>query len=136
MCFSAKPLSLEVLTLICFVDQELQEVVKYEERFGGIVLDVSQVSGGQRPPPSPFYFSTRSLHTLSPMYLEIMRKKAHLVIRMLEHRIGQELLLQVCYLYDVPFSGSCNGFGGGGKQMLLVFIYITYTTKLSGFSFN
>lgn len=32
---------------------------------------------------------------MSPRYVEMMRKKAHLVIRMLEHRIGQELLLQV-----------------------------------------
>lgn len=32
---------------------------------------------------------------MSPKYIEVLRKKAHLVIRMLEHRIGQELLLQV-----------------------------------------
>lgn len=35
---------------------------------------------------------------MSPKYIEVLRKKAHLVIRMLEHRIGQELLLQV-YIY-------------------------------------
>lgn len=32
---------------------------------------------------------------MSPKYIEVLRKKAHLVIRMLEHRIEQELLLQV-----------------------------------------
>ncbi|VVD00434.1 unnamed protein product [Leptidea sinapis] len=32
---------------------------------------------------------------MSPRYIEIMRKKSHLVLRMLEQRIGQELLLQV-----------------------------------------
>lgn len=32
---------------------------------------------------------------MSPKYIEMMRKKAHIVIRMLEHRIGMELLLQV-----------------------------------------
>lgn len=41
------------------------------------------------------YFPVKNLHCLSPRYMEVMRKKAHLIIRMLEHRIGQELLLQV-----------------------------------------
>jgi transcription initiation factor TFIID subunit 2 len=35
--------------------------------------------------------------TCSPEYLDVMVKKAHLVIRMLEHRLGQEQLLQVTY---------------------------------------
>ncbi|KAJ4440026.1 Transcription initiation factor TFIID subunit 2, partial [Periplaneta americana] len=85
---------------------ELQEVVKYEEQFGGIVLDPSQPpapipsstaspAAPPRPPDPGFYFPTRNLHTMSPKYLEVLRKKAHLVMRMLEHRIGQELLLQV-----------------------------------------
>ena len=87
--------------------QELEEVIKYEEAYGGIVLDPSQQPA---PPPGSltalphvpqrnaqqsFYFSTRSLHTMSPKYLQMQRKKAHLIMRMLEHRIGQELLLQV-----------------------------------------
>lgn len=42
-----------------------------------------------------FYFSIRNLHTMSPMYIEALHKKAMLVMRMLEHRIGLELLLQV-----------------------------------------
>ena len=90
-----------------WVRRELAEVVKYEEQYGGIILDPSQ-------PPAPLpvanqstkiveiqkteshhYFPIRNLHTMSPKYIEMMRKKAHLVIRMLEHRIGQELLLQV-----------------------------------------
>lgn len=84
----------------------LQDVVKYEEEYGGIILDPSQ-------PPAPlpvasnmpqtnqnkheekFYFSIRNLHTMSPMYIEASYKKAMLVMRMLEHRIGLELLLQV-----------------------------------------
>ena len=90
--------------------QELQEVVKYEEQFGGIVLDPSQPptpmassasSTSPSAPPRPdlgFYFPVRNLHTMSPKYLEVLRKKAHLVMRMLEHRIGQELLLQVSVL--------------------------------------
>ncbi|XP_017861998.1 PREDICTED: transcription initiation factor TFIID subunit 2 [Drosophila arizonae] len=90
-----------------WVQTELARVVKYEEQFGGIILDCSQ-------PPAPLpvsstnpaaaaskqqeivhYFPIKSLHTVSPKYVEAMRRKAHLVIRMLEHRIGQELLIQV-----------------------------------------
>lgn len=89
-----------------WVQSMLQDVVRYEEKFGGIVLDPSQ-------PPAPlpvggsnttqvntkqeekFYFSIRNLHTMSPMYIKALHKKACLVMRMLEHRIGQELLLQV-----------------------------------------
>lgn len=90
-----------------WIRSELDEVVTYEEKYGGIILDPSQ-------PPAPLpvanqstkvveiqkvenvhYFPIKNLHTMSPKYIEVMRKKAHLVIRMLEHRIGQELLLQV-----------------------------------------
>lgn len=90
-----------------WVRRELAEVVKYEEKYGSVILDPSQ-------PPAPLpvanqsakveviqkvenvhYFPIKNLHTMSPRYVEIMQKKAHLVIRMLEHRIGQELLLQV-----------------------------------------
>lgn len=89
-----------------WIQSELQIVVKYEEAFGGIVLDPSQppaplpaTVAAPTPPPRPhdpgFYFPIRNLHTMSPRYLEVQRKKAHLVMRMLEHRIGQELLLQV-----------------------------------------
>ncbi|XP_029050088.1 transcription initiation factor TFIID subunit 2 [Osmia bicornis bicornis] len=89
-----------------WVQSELQEVVRYEEQFGGIILDPSQPPAplpiaANTPAPTPrapdpgFYFPIRNLHTMSPKYIEVLRKKAHLVIRMLEHRIGQELLLQV-----------------------------------------
>ncbi|KAK0171350.1 hypothetical protein PV328_009091 [Microctonus aethiopoides] len=89
-----------------WIQSELQEVVKYEDQFGGIILDPSQPPAplpiaANTPAPAPrvpdpgFYFPIRNLHTMSPKYIEVLRKKAHLVIRMLEHRIGQELLLQV-----------------------------------------
>lgn len=51
-----------------------------------------------QPVEPGFYFPIKHLYTMSPIYLESMRKKAHLVIRMLEHRIGYELLLQVLHL--------------------------------------
>ncbi|PSN33564.1 Transcription initiation factor TFIID subunit 2 [Blattella germanica] len=78
----------------------------YLKQFGGIVLDPSQPpaptpssnaspAAPSRPTDLGFYFPVRNIHTMSPKYLEVLRKKAHLVMRMLEHRIGQELLLQV-----------------------------------------
>ncbi|KAL6435232.1 hypothetical protein ACFW04_005360 [Cataglyphis niger] len=89
-----------------WIQSELQEVVKYEEQFGGIILDPSQAPAplpiaANTPAPAPrapdpgFYFPIKNLHTMSPRYIEVLRKKAHLIMRMLEHRIGQELLLQV-----------------------------------------
>lgn len=84
----------------------LQDVVKYEEEYGGIILDPSQppapvlvgantTQTSQNKNEEKFYFSIRNLHTMSPMYIEALHKKAMLVMRMLEHRIGLELLLQV-----------------------------------------
>ncbi|GJQ75752.1 putative zinc ion binding protein [Trypoxylus dichotomus] len=89
-----------------FVQSTLLSVVKYEEEYGGIILDPSQppapvptssnvAQPSQKSSEPNFYFSIRNLHTMSPMYVEAMHKKALLVMRMLEHRIGQELLLQV-----------------------------------------
>lgn len=89
-----------------WIQSELDEVVKYEEAYGGIILDCSQPPAPlpmsstqpqsvQKPTEIVHYFPTRSLHTMSPKYMEAVRKKSHLIIRMLEHRIGQELLLQV-----------------------------------------
>jgi len=46
-----------------------------------------------------FYFSLVNPQTISPAYLKLYSKKAHLVIRMLEHRIGNQLLLQVKYFF-------------------------------------
>lgn len=103
--------------------QELTSLVRYEEEIGPIVLDPTQqpapissglVSPGGSSNPgfsvslnsvqnsnetSNFYFSTRSLHTISPRYFHYMTKKAHLVLRMLENRIGYSLLLQVQFSF-------------------------------------
>ncbi|CAH0692502.1 unnamed protein product [Chilo suppressalis] len=80
-----------------WIHKELTEVVSYEEQYGGIVLDPWQppASGARVEPKDMFYFPVRNVHTMSPRYIEVMRKKSHLVLRMLEQRIGQELLLQV-----------------------------------------
>ncbi|XP_076462232.1 transcription initiation factor TFIID subunit 2-like [Babylonia areolata] len=66
----------------------VKEVSDYEQQVGGILLDPSRRE-------SNLPFSVRNAHTVSPRYAEMMEKKALLVIRMLEQRIGTELLLQV-----------------------------------------
>lgn len=86
-----------------WIQDELADVVKYEEQYGGIILDCSQppaplpssIASAVTRQPDEHYFPIKNLHTMSPKYIEAMRKKAHIVIRMLEHRIGQQLLLQV-----------------------------------------
>ncbi|CAB3360242.1 Hypothetical predicted protein [Cloeon dipterum] len=106
-----------------YIHLEMQDIVKYEQEMGGIVLDPSQAPaplpttqdtenslsghhhhhhhkhgkshGGPQANSPVFQFPIGSVHTLSPKYFEIMRKKSHLIIRMLEQRIGHELLLQV-----------------------------------------
>lgn len=87
--------------------KELKEVIEYEEEHGGILLDDNtnkKGSGGSVTASNrgnELYFPCKTLHTLSPHYAMILRKKAHLVIRMLEQRMGQELLLQVITLLIV-----------------------------------
>ena len=93
-----------------FFSQELQEIIEYEERFGGIVLDPSssphEPQNGPNVPNSTnsnnkdtFYFSVKNPHASSPHYISVYYKKAHLIIRMLEYRIGQELMMQVSTLW-------------------------------------
>ncbi|KAI1287683.1 Transcription initiation factor TFIID subunit 2 [Halotydeus destructor] len=74
-----------------FVYKQLDEVIEYEQKYGGIVLDPTT----QKPSENTFYFSNRTLHTLSPVYEEALTKKAIIVMRMLEDRIGKELFFQV-----------------------------------------
>ncbi|CAH1772868.1 unnamed protein product [Owenia fusiformis] len=69
--------------------EELQSVIDYEQNVCGIVLDPSSSL------EHCTYFPIRHPHTISPRYAQMMEKKAHLVIRMLELRIGPELLTQV-----------------------------------------
>ncbi len=66
----------------------------YEQSVGGIHLDPSFALDNL------MYFSVKSPHTISPRYEEVYEKKAHLVIRMLELHIGQELLIQVSVCFQ------------------------------------
>ena len=88
------------------VHQHMYDVVKFEEKYGGIILDSSQrpqaidslrgeASRNPEVEHNAFYFPVDNLQTCSPEYLFVMEKKAHLVVRMLENRLGQEQLLQV-----------------------------------------
>jgi len=88
------------------IHQAMYSIVEYERKHGGIILDSSQVPANivtikgesSRNPEietNAFCFPVTNLHTTSPEYLYIMEKKSHLVVRMLEHRLGQQQLLQV-----------------------------------------
>lgn len=89
--------------------------MQYEDKYGGIVMDPSQSSTahqssiGNRPTHHNFHFPLQNIHTTSPQYLFMMRKKAHLFIRMLENRIGFEMLLQVINVAKL------NNFGNSFK---------------------
>lgn len=93
----------------------MRDIIDYEERFGGIVLDPSsspnEPQNGPNVPLSQsssankdtFYFSVKNPHASSPHYIDVYYKKAHLIIRMLEFRIGQELMMQVRFTKILHF---------------------------------
>ena len=73
----------------------MKAVQEYEQQVGMIFLDPS---GGR----DRHYFSTQQPHAMSPLYYVMFEKKSHLIIRMLEIRIGRELLLQVYISFCLP----------------------------------
>lgn len=81
-----------------WIHKDLQDVIAYEQKHDGIILDCSAMPTGSvssSGKEGSFYFPTKHLHTTSPKYNQILWKKSHLVIRVLEDRLGRELLLQV-----------------------------------------
>lgn len=84
---------------------QMREVIAYEKRHGPIVLDNSRrpESSEQSAPTgflplrqqTEFHFPLGCYHTVSPHFLDVYSKKALLILRMIEQRIGAELLLQV-----------------------------------------
>ena len=84
-----------------YIDVKYKEVINYEQKYGGVVLDNStakqsnDTSNSGSSNNSPFHFSINHLATFSPLYNKIHKTKSMLIIRMLEDRIGRELLLQV-----------------------------------------
>lgn len=73
--------------------QQMNQVIEHEQKYRGIILDPSNLNAAESIGTS--YFPIKHLHTLSPLYDKVYKLKSHLVIRMLEDRIGRELLLQV-----------------------------------------
>ncbi|XP_013402499.1 transcription initiation factor TFIID subunit 2 [Lingula anatina] len=73
-----------------YIAKELKCVQEYEQQVAGIVLDPS----AQENSTAKLYFPVNHPHTVSPRYQAMFERKAMLVIRMLEIRIGRELLLQ------------------------------------------
>ncbi|CAH8475077.1 unnamed protein product [Heterobilharzia americana] len=68
---------------------EMHFVTEFENMRYGIVLDPSKITSKST------YFDLTSSHLISPDYFAAYVKKSHLVIRMLELRLGQPVLLQV-----------------------------------------
>ncbi|KAK3885001.1 hypothetical protein Pcinc_010743 [Petrolisthes cinctipes] len=109
---------------------ELLEVIEYEERFGGIILDPSSSPNEPQNIPigSPnniskdtFYFSVKNPHASSPHFISVYYKKAQLIIRMLEFRIGQELMMQVFnkHLSLALIAVANKGHPAGWSNMLM-----------------
>ncbi|BFZ20925.1 hypothetical protein BsWGS_23965 [Bradybaena similaris] len=108
-----------------WVMRDLQEVSEYEQQVGLVILDPSRRESNHS-------FSVQSAHTLSPRYNEIFNKKCRLVMRMLEIRIGTELLLQVLNkLLSLAYNASQQPFGFNIWANMLVstvsFLKIIYT---------
>ncbi|GFR89331.1 transcription initiation factor TFIID subunit 2, partial [Elysia marginata] len=101
------------------VMKDVQEVCKYEHEVGPVVLDPSQQLDSVVSAHHPFWCG--SPHTLSPRYAEVLAKKARLIVRMLEMRIGTELLLQVLNkLLSLAYNASQAPFSFGSWTNMLL----------------
>jgi len=79
-----------------YIDQKYKEVINYEQKYGGVILDNSTAkSTDTNGTNSVFHFSINHLACYSPAYNQIHKIKSMLIVRMLEDRIGRELMLQV-----------------------------------------
>ncbi|KAK3090048.1 hypothetical protein FSP39_008810, partial [Pinctada imbricata] len=86
------------------VAEYLKDVQEFENRVGGIILDPSKRD-------SNHHFSIRNSHTVSHKYRQVFCKKAMLVTRMLEQRIGFQLLVQVINkLLSLAYTGAQQKF--------------------------
>ncbi|RUS71095.1 hypothetical protein EGW08_021141, partial [Elysia chlorotica] len=113
-----------------WVMRDLQEVCKYEQEVGPVVLDPSRQNPGVVCVHHPFWCG--SPHTLSPRYAQVLAKKARLIVRMLEMRIGTELLLQVLNkLLSLAYNASQAPFSFSSWTNMLLstssFLKIIYT---------
>lgn len=113
-----------------WVMRDVEEVCKYEHEDGPVILDPSRQQ--DLPSSNHHMFWCGSPHTLSPRYAEVLAKKARLIVRMLEMRIGTELLLQVLNkLLSLAYNASQAPFSFGSWTNMLLstssFLKIIYT---------
>ncbi|XP_041045460.1 transcription initiation factor TFIID subunit 2 isoform X5 [Carcharodon carcharias] len=79
-----------------WIKEELDKIVDYELRTGGVLLHPIFTGVKEKETPAPhLHFSIRHPHTLSWKYYKMFQCKAHLVMRLIENRISMEFMLQV-----------------------------------------
>uniref|UniRef100_A0A672LV18 Transcription initiation factor TFIID subunit 2 n=1 Tax=Sinocyclocheilus grahami TaxID=75366 RepID=A0A672LV18_SINGR len=79
-----------------WIKEELDTIVDYELKIGGVLLHPTFSGGKEKDNPTPhLHFSIRHPHTLSWEYYKMFQCKAHLVMRLIENRISMEFMLQV-----------------------------------------
>ena len=99
LSFSFPKFYLALFSFIIFFFQDLKLVCEYEQTMGGIILNpephLDHSSLQTERKPSHLYFPSDNPHTISHLYWRLFATKAHYVMRLIEIRIGQELLLKV-----------------------------------------
>ncbi|XP_049585994.1 transcription initiation factor TFIID subunit 2 isoform X1 [Syngnathus scovelli] len=79
-----------------WIKEELDKIVEYELKMGGVLLHPTFSGGKEKDNPTPhLHFSLKHPHTLSWEYYRMFQCKAHLVMRLIENRISMEFMLQV-----------------------------------------
>uniref|UniRef100_A0ACB8FEN1 Transcription initiation factor TFIID subunit 2 n=1 Tax=Sphaerodactylus townsendi TaxID=933632 RepID=A0ACB8FEN1_9SAUR len=79
-----------------WIKEELDKIVVYELKTGGVLLHPIFGGGKEKDNPSShLHFSIKHPHTLSWEYYTMFQCKAHLVMRLIENRISMEFMLQV-----------------------------------------
>ncbi|KAJ1193875.1 hypothetical protein NDU88_003171 [Pleurodeles waltl] len=79
-----------------WIKEELDQMVIYELKTGGVLLHPTFAVGKEKESPSShLHFSIKHPHTLSWEYYRMFQCKAHLVMRLIENRISMEFMLQV-----------------------------------------
>uniref|UniRef100_A0A3Q2XJK1 Transcription initiation factor TFIID subunit 2 n=1 Tax=Hippocampus comes TaxID=109280 RepID=A0A3Q2XJK1_HIPCM len=79
-----------------WIKEELDKIVDYELKMGGVLLHPTFSGGKEKDNPTPhLHFSLKHPHTLSWEYYKMFQCKAHLVMRLIENRISMEFMLQV-----------------------------------------
>ncbi|MGH0148697.1 UNVERIFIED_CONTAM: hypothetical protein FKN15_013567 [Acipenser sinensis] len=79
-----------------WIKEELDKIVDYELKTGGVLLHPIFAGGKEKDNPMPnLHFSIRHPHTLCWEYYKMFQCKAHLVMRLIENRISMEFMLQV-----------------------------------------